>query len=50
MHWGADYEKAEVGLLSRHIVLNGGAESVALQFGGHVIVRAAASAQISGGK
>lgn len=34
MHWGAGYERAEVGLLTRNIVISGTNEST--NFGGHV--------------
>jgi cell migration-inducing and hyaluronan-binding protein len=37
MHWGVAPESAEVGLLTRNIVIQGDASSVASQFGGHII-------------
>lgn len=27
LHWGSDYERAEVGVLSRHITIQGDADS-----------------------
>jgi len=38
MHWGVAPEAAEIGLLSRSIVMQGAAGSDTTQFGGHVIM------------
>ncbi|KAL6059281.1 hyaluronoglucosaminidase [Balamuthia mandrillaris] len=48
MHWGQDYQRAEVGLLSRRIVITGDASSDDSEFGGHVIIRAAKQLEIVG--
>ncbi|PRP82932.1 hypothetical protein PROFUN_06709 [Planoprotostelium fungivorum] len=47
-HWGKDNEKAEVGWLSRNIVVKGDDSSIPDAFGGHFLVRNGPSAQISG--
>jgi len=47
-HWGAEYEKAEVGLLTRKIVIKGDDASVATQFGGHIMIRKATVALLQG--
>ena len=39
LHWGSGYERAELGLLSRHIVVQGDNSSIASQFGGHFMMR-----------
>eukprot|EP01119_Soliformovum_irregulare_P016278 TRINITY_DN468_c0_g1_i2.p1 TRINITY_DN468_c0_g1~~TRINITY_DN468_c0_g1_i2.p1 ORF type:complete len:1287 (-),score=353.68 TRINITY_DN468_c0_g1_i2:91-3951(-) len=38
-HWGADYERAEVGLLNRRITFQGDNSSIINGFGGHIMVR-----------
>lgn len=47
LHWGRDYERAEVGLLTRHIVIQGDESSLNSSFGGHLIMRHA-NLKISG--
>ena len=39
LHWGKDYERAEVGLLTRHIVVQGDIDSLTTLFGGHFMMR-----------
>ena len=39
LHWGSGYEKAEVGLLTRNIVIQGDDSSVSSMFGGHLMIR-----------
>ena len=39
LHWGRDFEKAEVGVLSRNIVIQGDAQSNIDGYGGHLIIR-----------
>jgi hypothetical protein len=41
LHWGRDYERAEVGLLTRQIVVQGDEGSVNSTFGGHLMMRQA---------
>ncbi len=48
MHWGQDFERAEVGLLTRNIVIQGDNDSLIDGFGGHVIIRAVYAAHIEG--
>jgi len=48
MHWGADYERAEVGLLNRKIIVRGDNTSDAELYGGHVMLRSGPVLQISG--
>jgi len=46
-HWGAGYEKAEVGLLTRNILFKSD-DGLNSAFGGHLIMRAAAQANLRG--
>jgi hypothetical protein len=41
LHWGTGWERAEVGLLTRHIVVQGDEGSVNGSFGGHLMMRRA---------
>eukprot|EP01125_Pyxidicula_operculata_P001595 TRINITY_DN11443_c0_g1_i1.p1 TRINITY_DN11443_c0_g1~~TRINITY_DN11443_c0_g1_i1.p1 ORF type:complete len:1291 (-),score=304.46 TRINITY_DN11443_c0_g1_i1:59-3931(-) len=47
-HWGAGYERAEVGLLTRHIVIQGDPSSVQSEFGGHFMIRRVQSIHLRG--
>jgi len=47
-HWGQGYEKAEVGLLTRRIVLKGDDSTVSDAFGGHLMIRKGPITKISG--
>ncbi|PRP73209.1 hypothetical protein PROFUN_03523 [Planoprotostelium fungivorum] len=48
MHWGANYERAEVGLLNRNIVVRGDNTSESELYGGHVLLRHGQILQITG--
>jgi hypothetical protein len=47
LHWGTGLERAEVGLLTRQIVIQGDEDSLTTKFGGHMIMKHA-NLQISG--
>eukprot|EP00004_Rigifila_ramosa_P012202 TRINITY_DN262_c0_g1_i1.p1 TRINITY_DN262_c0_g1~~TRINITY_DN262_c0_g1_i1.p1 ORF type:complete len:1255 (+),score=271.83 TRINITY_DN262_c0_g1_i1:3-3767(+) len=47
MKWSDQYEKAEIGLLTRNIVVRGDDSSMDDGFGGHFMMRAVATAHIS---
>ncbi|PRP73194.1 hypothetical protein PROFUN_03508 [Planoprotostelium fungivorum] len=48
MHWGINYERAEVGLLTRNIVVRGDNTSESELYGGHVLLRHGQILQITG--
>eukprot|EP01114_Cavostelium_apophysatum_P004867 TRINITY_DN152_c0_g1_i1.p1 TRINITY_DN152_c0_g1~~TRINITY_DN152_c0_g1_i1.p1 ORF type:complete len:1284 (-),score=344.97 TRINITY_DN152_c0_g1_i1:38-3889(-) len=48
MHWGEGIERAEVGLLTRQIVLQGEEASNSSRFGGHFMMRRGPSIKLSG--
>ncbi|PRP76128.1 hypothetical protein PROFUN_15418, partial [Planoprotostelium fungivorum] len=48
MHWGINYERAEVGLLTRNIVVKGDNTSESELYGGHVLLRHGQILQITG--
>jgi cell migration-inducing and hyaluronan-binding protein len=47
-HWGEGFERAEVGLLTRNIVIRSDTVGAADQFGGHIMIRGAQVATIAG--
>jgi len=47
-HWGEGFERAEVGLLNRRILLKSDDVGAADRFGGHIIIRAAQTVKLSG--
>ncbi|PRP88454.1 hypothetical protein PROFUN_03171 [Planoprotostelium fungivorum] len=48
MHWGINYERAEVGLLTRNIVVRGDNGSESELYGGHVLLRHGQILEITG--
>eukprot|EP00761_Pharyngomonas_kirbyi_P005193 gb/GECH01005198.1/.p1 GENE.gb/GECH01005198.1/~~gb/GECH01005198.1/.p1 ORF type:complete len:349 (+),score=91.13 gb/GECH01005198.1/:1-1047(+) len=48
MHWGENNQRAEIGLLSRNIKLQGDNSSNESKFGGHLMIRQAHHCRISG--
>eukprot|EP01119_Soliformovum_irregulare_P016308 TRINITY_DN469_c2_g2_i1.p1 TRINITY_DN469_c2_g2~~TRINITY_DN469_c2_g2_i1.p1 ORF type:complete len:1290 (+),score=305.32 TRINITY_DN469_c2_g2_i1:17-3886(+) len=48
MHWGSGFEKAEVGVLTRNIVIQGSPADDATGFGGHFMIRHVNLAVIQG--
>jgi hypothetical protein len=48
VHWGEGYERAEVALLTRNVVFKGDDDTVADEFGGHMLMRNVAIAKFSG--
>lgn len=47
MHWGAGYERAEVGVLDRTITIQGDEQSDEADFGGHIMIRTALAARVT---